>query len=240
MKRAIAIVLAEVGAGQCPALVLEDLAGAPLLARVIERLRAARTLGGIAVATTGRAEDKPLRFLAQVMHVGCFVGSDWDVLARVAGAAEQLAADPVVCVPATCPFVDPELVDLCVAGHRRQATLARVALDGEFPAGLGVEVLSARALRRAHLDAMLPGERADATAFIRAHPERFPTRLVPFPEPFRAGRWTVEDAADLDFARAVYARLYRPAAPPFGWRAVRDLLATEPALLGRSAFDDAP
>jgi spore coat polysaccharide biosynthesis protein SpsF (cytidylyltransferase family) len=94
-----------------------------------------------------------------------------------------------------------------------------------------VEVLAARALRRAHLEAGPAAERADATAFVRAHPERFPSLSVPFPGSVSAaGRWTVDDPADLDFARAVYARLYRPGAPPFGWREVHDLLAREPGL----------
>ncbi|HLK11856.1 MAG TPA: glycosyltransferase family protein [Candidatus Binatia bacterium] len=234
MRRPIAIVQARMASSRLPGKVLEDLAGAPLLARIVERLRAARTLGGIAVATTDRPEDKPIRFLAQVMHIGCFVGSDWDVLARYAGAAEQFEADPVIRILGDCPLVDPELVDACVAAYRSVPATAYVALGGEFPEGLDTEVVSARALRRAHLEAALPAEREDVTPFIRRHPERFPSRLVPFPEPFGRRRWTVDDRRDLEFVRAVYGRLHRPG-EVFGWRAVRDLLLREPELLAPDA-----
>jgi spore coat polysaccharide biosynthesis protein SpsF (cytidylyltransferase family) len=93
MTRPIAIIQARIGSTRLPGKVLADLGGRPLLARMIERLRAARTLAGIVVATPDGAADMPLRALVAELDVDCFPGSERAVLSRYAGAAAMSGAD---------------------------------------------------------------------------------------------------------------------------------------------------
>ena len=61
-----AIFQARLGSSRLPGKVLMDICGKPLLWHVIERVKAARTLDDIIVATTDMPEDAPLReFLEQ-------------------------------------------------------------------------------------------------------------------------------------------------------------------------------
>jgi spore coat polysaccharide biosynthesis protein SpsF len=228
MSRPIAIIQARMGSHRLPGKVLADLAGAPLLARMIERVRAARTLANIVVATPAGEMDEPLRSLAERLGVGCFAGSEDDVLARYAGAAARFAADPVVRLTADCPLIDPELIDVCVERFR-SASYDHVSLGGEFPDGLDTEVIAADALARAHTEARLSSEREHVTPYIWKRPDRFRCGTVEFPEPLGGWRWTVDESRDLEFVRGVYARLYQPG-HVFGWREVAALCRREPML----------
>jgi spore coat polysaccharide biosynthesis protein SpsF len=229
----VAIIQARMGSSRLPGKVLADLAGAPLLARMIERVRHARTIARIVVATPDGPADAPLRALAEQLGVVCFAGSEDDVLARFAGAAAAAGADPVVRLTADCPLIDPALIDRCVL-HFLAGRWDHVALDGAFPDGLDTEVVAAAALARAAAEARLPSEREHVTPYIWKRPGTFRCATVACPVPAGEHRWTVDEPRDLEFVRAVWTRLDRPGRV-FGWRDVLALLAREPALLGLNA-----
>jgi spore coat polysaccharide biosynthesis protein SpsF (cytidylyltransferase family) len=208
------------GSTRLPGKVLADVAGAPLLARMLERVAAAKTLTGIVVATPAGDADAPLRALVEKLGVPCFAGSEDDVLARYVGAAAMVKADPVVRLTADCPLIDPAIIDACV-GCFLGGVYDYVALAGEFPDGLDTEVVSADALRRAHAEATLPSEREHVTPYVWNRPQTFRCATVPFPEA-RGARWTVDEPRDLEFVRGVYAQLYRPGGV-FRWQEVAAL-----------------
>jgi glutamate-1-semialdehyde aminotransferase/spore coat polysaccharide biosynthesis protein SpsF (cytidylyltransferase family) len=228
-RRPIAIVQARTGSRRLPGKVLADLGGAPVLARMVERLGRARTLAGIVVATTDRPGDDPVAALAADLGVGCFRGSEDDVLARFAGAAARFEADPIVRLTADCPLIDPALVDACVEAFLATPGCDYASLGGEFPDGLDTEVIAWAVLRRAAAEARLPSEREHVTPFVWKRPETFRCLSVPFPARLGGRRWTVDEERDLAFVRAVWERLDRPGTH-FGWREIEALLAREPAL----------
>lgn len=226
--RAVAIIQARMGSSRLPGKVLAPLAGAPLLARMVERVRAARRLDGIVIATTRALQDEPVRRLAAELDLGCVAGSEDDVLSRFVLAAERYGADPIVRLTADCPLIDPEVIDACVdAFGAAKADIA--GLGGAFPDGLDTEVVAGWALRRADAEARLRSEREHVTPFLWNRPERFRTLSVPFPEAAGDQRWTVDEPRDLELVRAVYTRLYRPG-HVFGWRAVLELMRSDPGL----------
>jgi spore coat polysaccharide biosynthesis protein SpsF len=229
MSRPIAIIQARMGSSRLPGKVLADLGGAPLLARMIERVRAARTLAGIVVATSDLAQDEPIRALTAALGVDGFAGSESDVLARYAGAAVRFGADPIVRLTADCPLIDPEIVDRCVEAFRATPGCDCLGLGGPFPNGLDTEVVAASALRRAHAEALLPSEREHVLPYVWKHPERFRCGVYTFPEPLGHCRWTVDEPRDLELVRAIFSRLHRPG-HVFGWREIAALVAREPAL----------
>jgi len=226
--RPVAIVQARMGSTRLPGKVLADVAGAPLLARMLERVAAARTLTGIVVATPDGEEDAPLRELVAKLGVPCITGSADDVLARYAGAAAASKADPIVRLTADCPLIDPKVIDTCV-GCFLGGVYDYVALGGDFPDGLDTEVIAAGALARAHAEATLPSEREHVTPYVWNRPREFRCATVPFPADHAGRRWTVDEPRDLAFVRAVYERLYRPG-EVFSWQDVVGLCAREPAL----------
>ena len=92
------------------------------------------------------------------------------------------------------------------------------------------EVFSFAALERAWREATLLSEREHVTYYLYTHPESFRVGNLAQEEDLSAHRWTLDEPADLEFIRQVYASLY-PSGGKFGMRDVLALLNERPELL---------
>jgi len=217
------------GSSRLPGKVLADLHGAPMLARMVERLERARGISEIAIATTDQPEDAAVCALARDLGIRCFAGDADDVLDRYYHAARAFDADPVVRLTGDCPLIDPDIVAAVLDCYLEAGDADHAGLGGMFPDGLDTEVFARRALTKAWSEARLPSEREHVTPYIWKHPERFRLVTYSFPEDRWGMRWTVDEPSDLIFVRAVYARLYAPGRP-FGWREIVDLVERVPEI----------
>ncbi len=227
----VGIIQARMGSTRLPGKALLDLAGAPFLARVVERMRHCQTLDALVLATTTEPSDDPLVELAESLGVSVYRGSVDDVLDRFTQAARQADAALIVRITADDPFKDPQVTDHAVRLWLRQPDLDYVSntLEPTYPEGLDIEVFTREALERAWREARLPSEREHVTPYIWKHPDRF--RLLNFKHERDLShlRWTVDYPEDLAFAREVYARLYRPG-QVFLMEDILRLLEAEPEL----------
>ncbi|MGQ9874542.1 MAG: cytidylyltransferase domain-containing protein [Chloroflexus sp.] len=94
--RKVAIVQARMGSTRLPGKVLADLAGEPMLARVVRRVQRANTLDDVVIATTVQAIDESIVRFCEQKGWFCFRGSEEDVLDRFYQAAITSNADVVV------------------------------------------------------------------------------------------------------------------------------------------------
>ncbi len=207
--RVVAIVQARTGSSRLPRKVLEDIGGAPMLARVMDRLGRARTLDALVVATTVEPLDDVLADLAAERGWACHRGPVEDVLARYHQAAVAHGADVVVRVCSDCPLIDPAIVDRVVATLLADPALAYVSNNTPartYPIGLDVEAFTFAALDSAHREDERPELREHVTPFIKRDPARFPAAGVAATGPDRSElRWTVDVDVDLEMMRRVYA-----------------------------------
>jgi len=188
-----------------------DLNGRPVLARVLERARAIRGLHGLMVATTTKPSDQPIADLAASEGVRVFRGNEADVLDRYYRAACQHGVDVIVRLTADCPLLDPD-VSSSVLEHFRASNCDFVSNvhPRTYPDGLDTEVFTFDALRRAWHGAQLPNEREHVTPYMWMHPDQFRLANVANVVDHSALRWTLDELEDLEFIRAVYARLDKP------------------------------
>ncbi len=202
------IVQARATSTRLPGKVLADLQGAPLLARVLERLALARSADVVCVATTANAADDPVAELAEAHGAAVFRGSEHDVLGRYAGAAREAAADVVVRVTADCPLIDPGEVDEVIAALTGDCDYAANILERSLPRGLDAEALWRDALERMDRLGTSAAAREHVTWFCRSErPELFVLRSVRRPFDAADLRWTVDTEADLVLVRRLYAEL---------------------------------
>lgn len=228
----LAILQARMSSSRLPGKVLADVAGAPMILRQIERVRRAKGVSRLIVATSMRTDDDPLVAALDEAGVEVVRGDLDDVLSRfilaLDAAGEQTAA---IRLTADCPLIDPTVIDAVIA--RFDHTGADYVTSGgdtrTFPKGLDVEVFKTGVLRQAHAQTRDPYDREHVTPFIYRHPERYRLDTVLQDRTEGDVRWTVDRPDDLDFVRAVYEALY-PARPDFSSDDVRAFVATRPDL----------
>lgn len=232
----LAILQARMSSTRLPGKVLAPVAGAPMILRQIERLRRARKLGRIVVATSTRTDDDPLVEVLAAAGVPAYRGDLNDVLGRFVGALDTFEpAATVVRLTADCPLADPEIIDATIARFEDSGAdyASNVAEPRSFPKGLDVEVMTAAALRRAATETRDPHDREHVTPYLYRHPDLF--RLAAYAQAADEGavRWTVDRPDDLEFVRAVYDALYAQD-PHFSSDAIRAFVRgrTDLAALG--------
>jgi spore coat polysaccharide biosynthesis protein SpsF (cytidylyltransferase family) len=208
-KAVVAIVQARASSARFPGKVLADVEGAPLLARVLRRLRRSSECDRVALATSVSPEDDDLVAIAETEGIEVVRGPLDDVLERYRVAAEKLDADVIVRVTGDCPLVDPAIVDEVVRRFARgDVDYASNVHPPTFPDGLDVEVLSRAALERAAREARRPSEREHVTLYVAEHPETFAQGVVAAKTDRSWMRWTVDYPDDLEFVRAVFGRFH--------------------------------
>lgn len=227
----LVVVQARTGSSRLPGKVLLPLAGKPLLVRMIERLRAARTPSEIVVATTRDADDDGVVELARQAAVPCFRGHPTDLLDRHVQAARAFDCDAVSKIPSDCPLIDPAVVDRVLGAFLEEPAVdyASNLHPATWPDGFDVEVMGREALERAHREAVLPHEREHTTPFLWDHPGRFRVRNVTWDRDLQMShRLTIDYREDYQLIRAIYEALHREGEPPFGLQAILDWLDAHP------------
>lgn len=231
MGKVVAIIQARVGSTRLPKKVLKKILGKPMLWHLINRVKKARLVDEIVLATTTKREDKSLLELAKESGVNSYAGSEDDVLDRYFQAATKFGADVIVRVTADCPLIDPQVVD----------NVVKQFLDGSFdyasntvklsyPDGLDTEVFSYEALKRAWEGAKRSSEREHVTSYIRNHPEKFKIGSVEHAKDFSGMRWTVDTEEDFKFVSGIYKRLYTKGRI-FLMKDILKLLGNQPELM---------
>ena len=182
-NRTIAIVQARYSSSRLPGKVLLDIAGQPMLARVVERARQARTVDRVVVATTTDPSDDAVADLCTGQGYAYSRGSLHDVLDRYYQTAVAFQAGVVVRITADCPLIDPALVDhtvLAFLGGQEQEVGREVQKpkydfaanrlpppwSRTYPIGLDVEVCTFQALQRAWQEADQPHQREHVMPYL--------------------------------------------------------------------------
>lgn len=230
----VAIIQARMGSSRLPGKSLTDICGKPLIARVAERVLAARKVDRVAVATTTAATDDPLRDYIAGLGLPVVRGPEIDVLGRYARAAVELDARVVVRITGDDPLKAPEVIDRVVGAFLDGDPVAYACNNAPptFPEGLDVEVMTFDALRAADAEATEASDREHVTPFLRQRPDRFPSINVAWGTDLSSHRWTLDTEDDLAFFRAVFAEMGDGILP---WRDVLKLLQDRPALRALNA-----
>lgn len=230
--KVVAIIQARMGSGRLPGKVLLELAGEPMLSRVVSRVRRAEKVEDVVVATTTLDPDGIIEQLCAQHRWPCFRGSEDDVLDRYYRAALAYSADAVVRITSDCPLIDPAIVDQVVQAFvDRQPGLdyaANTLPPRTFPRGLDIEVVRFEALECAWREDRNPAWREHVTPYLYQTPDQFRVHAVTNPVDYSAMRWTVDTPQDLAFVRRLYEHFHHDR---FSWREALAVLVAHPEWL---------
>ena len=248
--RIVAIIQSRMGSSRLPGKVLLDIAGQPMLARVVERTRQARKVDEVVVATTTDPSDDAVVALCQRRGYPYYRGSLYDVLDRYYQTAKTFGAEVIVRITADCPLIDPGVIDRTVqefmlAGVDFAANRLPPPWRRTYPIGLDTEVCTFAALERAWREADLPHHREHVMPYL--YEPATSNQQLPggsLSSTFRVLvvnhdvdgdrkslghlRWTVDTAEDLNLIRQIYAHF--PGRDDFTWLDVLELVQHNPEL----------
>jgi len=199
-----AIIQARNGSVRLPGKVMRQINGRPMISYVVERVRTAKLLDDVIVATTSDPIDDAMAVFLTGRGVKVFRGSPLDVLDRYYRAALQFGLKNIVRITADCPLMDGAMIDRVVGKFLEGGyDYGCNVLERTFPDGLDVEVISFQALKRAWQDAQEAREREHVTIYIRNHPEIFPAFNIRCAQDWGKRRWTLDYEEDFLLAEAV-------------------------------------
>ena len=227
----LAVLQARMGSERLPGRPSMPLARAPLIVRQIERMARSRRVDRLVVSTTTDPADDVLEAVVRREAIAVHRGPPQDELARLAGALEAHPADHVVRVGDDSPLIDPELIDATLDLHLAENAdhTTNRSPGAAWPAGQGVDVITADGLRRLAAESAALRLRAGDTPEVPPAPVRW-SSLALLAQPDQGEvRWSVESPADYAFVAAVYDALY-PVNRAFTSTDVRRLLETRPDL----------
>lgn len=231
-----------------PGKVIKTVMGKPMLALMIERLRLVPELDDVVVATTVHSSCDDIQELAEELGVGCYRGSEEDVLLRVLEAGRAFEAELMVQTTGDCPLIDPatvgQVIRLFNSNDRDFATNVLTAdmvpLPPEnnpfpssrtYPVGMDVRVFPLSVLERVADLTDDPVDHEHATNYIWEHPEEFSLVNLgsDLPDWARELRLTVDTPDDFALITRIFEELYLNN-PKFSLADILDLMESQPGL----------
>lgn len=233
METAI-VVVARTGSSRVPRKMMADIAGVPLLERLIERLKQAKQPESIILATTCLPEDNQLGSLALQKGLQVYRGAVEDVIERMLGACQTYSVDFAIIAEGDELFCDASYIDRVIQLARQ--TEADCVKTHHLPIGSWIVGVRRKALEKVYEN---KGD-ASTEAFSRFFTEdsHYHTEwLEPdatLPDFDTNLRLTVDYEEDLELANEIYRRLGPQEA--MSLESVLKLVKREPSLLRINSF----
>ncbi len=167
-------------------------------------------LNRIVIATTDNERDQVVAEYAKELGVGCYRGSEEDVLDRTYKAAKEFGADIIVRVTSDCPLNDPFLIDKMIK-HFLDSNLDYLCnrKPPTFPDGFDIEIFNFKSLEIAWKEAEFKFEREHVTPYISERKNIFKVGNYSYGKDYSSIRLTVDYEEDFKLVKRIYDALYK-------------------------------
>ncbi len=199
------IIQARMGSERLPGKVLLPLFGKPMLSHLIERVKKAKRVDKITIATSTDEKDDQVAFLADQLNIHVVRGDKDNVLLRFIQALDSDTTH-VVRITADCPLVDHRIIDQIIE-KGIEVDYTSNTLNRTYPRGFDIEMISREALLTAFREASTPYEKEHVTPFIYFHPQRFTFASVERKEDASLFRVTVDTKEDFELITKIFEAL---------------------------------
>jgi spore coat polysaccharide biosynthesis protein SpsF len=214
-----------------PGKVLASINGKPMIFWQIQRIKEAKSIDDLIVATsTDQSDDVLVEFLEN-NRILVERGPIHDVYQRFSHVLKRLENhQTIIRLTADCPLVMPELIDeMVLKFNSSDIDYLSNALQPTFPDGLDIEIVSRSALLRLADHPLTATEREHVTLGLRNRPREF--KIENFSQNFDLSqyRWTVDYEGDLKFVRDIYAE-FKGQETKFSYADLLKILKSKPEL----------
>lgn len=210
--RVVVTIECRMGSSRLPGKVMmEAVNGISFLELIAKRVSKSSLVDEVVLATTKNGTDDVICELAKKLDIGCFRGSENDVLGRVLGAARAYNAEVIVELHGDCPFVDPDIISQVVGLYlSNPCDYAKKFEPNSYPDGLDVQVFSLALLEEADRLGRTPEDREHVSLFFRNRPKHYRHLTLIAPDSLRDPelRLTLDTAEDLKFIKSILRKLH--------------------------------
>jgi spore coat polysaccharide biosynthesis protein SpsF len=210
--KVVAIIQARMNSTRLPGKVMQQIADRTVLGHVVARVRLAKEIDEIIIATTTMEIDHTI--VEEVNRLGCKVsrGSEEDVLSRYYHAALDVGADVVVRITSDCPLIDPNVIDAMLQWYKSNkyvvvSNAGAVLSNRTYPRGLDTEIFSFEILKEAFEHAEEPYQREHVTPYL--YEKYSNVYYYKNNEDYSFHRWTLDTIEDLELITRIYQYLYK-------------------------------
>lgn len=168
-KKNLCIIQARFGSSRLPGKVLLEVEGVALLEYEIKRVKQAKKIDKIVVATTDKKADNRIEKLCKKIQIDCFRGSEEDVLDRYYQCSLRYPKfGNIVRITGDCPLIDPVVIDRVISFFIKNKLDYASNIEKEtFPDGMDVEIFRREVLNEVAQMAKLASQREHVTLYIR-------------------------------------------------------------------------
>ena len=148
----VAIVQVRMGSHRLPGKSAMSLGKFKIIDWVIKRVKKAKLLDQVVIATSNKKKDKIFRKIAKKNKIKVFYGSEDNVLKRFCDAGKKFNAKNVIRICADRPFISPEFIDDLILFYKK--TKCDLAFNHipykrfKCVDGLGAEIFSLKNLQK--------------------------------------------------------------------------------------------
>ena len=229
-NEALVILQARMSSKRFPGKVLEKISGEPMIIRQINRIKCAKRVRDIVVATTRDQSDDSLAGLLLDKKIEVHRGATEDVFSRYLEILSTNFTPNVVRLTADCPLVIPELVDAMIDNFwRSNCDYLSNTIKPTFPHGLDVEVFSRTSLIHLSSFELSDSEKEHVTLGFHNRKAEFRRLNYLHDKDYSNLRWTVDYPQDLEYVRTVYSN-FAGREHEFGLQEIIDLLIQNPTM----------
>ncbi|MCB9224689.1 MAG: glycosyltransferase family protein [Crocinitomicaceae bacterium] len=224
------ITQARMGSTRLPGKVLKTIKGHALLELQMERIKAAKMVDKIVIATTTDPNDDPIEVFCKERGIDFYRGSEQDVLDRYYQVAKKYNPDIVIRITSDCPLHHHEVIDFVIDEYQKSGKdyFSNSNNEPDFlEDGFDVEVFSFEALETAWKEAKMKSEREHVTVYIK-NCGKFECGWKKF-NPNYTFKLSVDSPADFKLATTIFESF--DSITEFGLNDVVSLLERKPELL---------
>lgn len=192
----VAITQARISSSRLPEKVILPLGNATVLDLHLKRIKKAKSINKIIVASTFEEKSNLIKLIAEKNHCELFQGDLNDVLDRFYQAVVCEKPDFIIRLTSDCPLIDPQLIDDLVRRFlAANVDYAANCLNSTLPDGMDAEIFTFKSLETAHLEAKLKSEREHVTPYIR-NSEKFIVLPIDYSPNLGSFRLTLDTKED--------------------------------------------
>ena len=146
------VIQARVHSTRLPNKVMKDLCGAPMIVRIIQRIKRVKKIGMIILATTKKKRDDVLTDIARDNNIQFFRGSENDLVDRYYQATKDKNVSHILRLPSDNPIPEPKeylrLINYHIKNNNDFSSNICNFMGNQYPDGIGVEIFTMKSLEK--------------------------------------------------------------------------------------------